>query len=505
MRTPLFPSLFHRFESLPEVFEERVQFFPEREAVVSDQVRLSFRQLEEKVSRFAVYLRDNNVRQGDWAAIILPNCSEFVISFLALAKIGAVIVPVDTYFGTQELKNLFDIIPVTTCITNPAFLPIVQSILIEKPKFVNLILDQTCREGDPNTVEPGNETISTNITWPKLRPRTPFLYLYTSGTTGPPKGILLDHDRVMRISIGWRNRLPLIGDEKCYNLAPLFRSPALFSVIGAGIYYGITMIIPTEFRPEKVWDEIASERACLFHANPYHFGILAKLTQPNKRETETVRLCYATGNRLSLQTKRIFLETFGLAIESRYGTSETGGICRDGVPLSNVRIRLIDQAGKEIKTVNRTGEIIVRTPTMIKEYRNLPHCSKQTFRNGWFRTGDRGKFDASGCLRILSRIKTAVTVAGRTVYADDIERILRSHKAVREVMVIRKQNAVEVENLTAVVVLHSPADPDFMRFCTESPLLRNMPCLIEIKDELPKNWKNAQDDQLQNFPEWGKY
>ncbi|MCI5144682.1 MAG: hypothetical protein D3923_03960, partial [Candidatus Electrothrix sp. AR3] len=172
MRTPLFPSLFHRFESLPEVFEERVQFFPEREAIVSDQVRLSFRQLEAKVSRFAVYLLGNNVRQGDWAAIMLPNCSEFVISFLALAKIGAVIVPVDTFFGTRELKNLFDTIPLTTCITSPAFLPIVQPV-IEKPECANLILDQTCREGEPDTVAPGNETISTNITWTKLRPRTP--------------------------------------------------------------------------------------------------------------------------------------------------------------------------------------------------------------------------------------------------------------------------------------------------------------------------------------------
>ncbi|MCI5210703.1 MAG: long-chain fatty acid--CoA ligase, partial [Candidatus Electrothrix sp. ATG2] len=261
MRIPLFPPLFRCFESLPEVFEARVRFFPEREAIVSDQVRLSFRQLEEKVSRFAVYLLDNNVRQGDWAAIMLPNCSEFVISFLALAKIGAVIVPVDTSFGTQELNNLFDTIPLTTCITNPAFLPTVQPVLIEKPGCANLILDQVCHEGTLDTAALSNTTSGTSITWPKLRPRTPFLYLYTSGTTGPPKGILLDHDRVMRISIGWRNRLPLRGDEKCYNLAPLFRSPALFSVIGAGIYYGITMTIPSEFRPKKVWDEIASERA----------------------------------------------------------------------------------------------------------------------------------------------------------------------------------------------------------------------------------------------------
>jgi long-chain acyl-CoA synthetase len=274
----------------------------------------------------------------------------------------------------------------------------------------------------------------------------------------------------------------------------------------AGLYYGITMVIPPTFRPHQVWQEIAAEKISFFHASPFHFAVLANMPAPETLTLPEFKLCYSSGNRLPPNVAQAFEERFGITIDERYGTSEVGGICRSGFPLKGVHIKLLDEQGKRITEQGGIGEIVVKTPLMVTEYYNLPDLSHQAFRDGWFHTGDVGKIDQEGRLKILYRKKRTFVIDGQLVYADKIERTLRRHPQVKEVRVVRDKAQSEDVILKALVVLKEPCPQevrvqDFLR----SRLARHkIPQQIEFLSELPRSWKLVIAGMQQAYPKWGE-
>lgn len=492
-------------ENISQVLERVAEKYPTKDAVVCDNIRLTFSQLKEQADRLESGLSTLDITYGDWVAIMLPNCPEFVISFLAIAKIGAIVVAVDIYYQQPELERLLHDGHITTLITSSEFLDTAKPIISKYAGFKNLILKESNSKGYLSLEDLLNTKEEVKRINPKTKSQDDLLYLYTSGTTGTPKGVLLSHTKAIAIGRAWRNRFPITDDDKCYTLAPLFRSPALLSVLVAGLCYGITMVIPSAFRPKQVWKQIDFENISFFHANPFHFAALANIPLEENRKLPALKLCYSSGNRLSPKVARKFLDRFGIRIEERYGTLEAGGICRKGYPLKGVRIKLIDEKGKKVKAKDRMGEIVVKTPMMVREYYNLPKLSRKVFRGGWFHTGDLGKLDQNGKLNILYRKKTVVLIDGKEVYPDEVEQVLRSHQKVANVKVVKDKSKSERGALKAIVVLKESCTQEaLLRFCESKLEAHKIPYLIEFRKELPRSWKAVIDGMEQAYPRWGE-
>lgn len=492
-------------ETISQVLERVTEKYPTKDAVVCDNIRLTFNQLMEQANRLGTGLSALGIAHGDWVAIMLPNCPEFVVSFLAIAKIGAVVVPVDIYYQQPELKRLLHDGNITTLITSSEFLNTAKPIISRCASFKNLILKESNAKDHLSLEDLLNTWEEVKRINPKTKSQDDLLYLYTSGTTGTPKGVLLSHAKAIAIGKAWRKRFPITDDDKCYTLAPLFRSPALLSVLVAGLCYGITMVIPSAFRPKQVWEQIDFENISFFHANPFHFAALATMPLKENQKLPALKLCYSSGNRLSPKVARKFLDRFGIRIEERYGTLEAGGICRKGYPLKGVHIKLIDEKGKKVRAKNRMGEIVVKTPTMVKEYYNLPELSRKVFRGGWFHTGDLGKLDQNGKLHILYRKKAVVLIDDKEVYPDEVEQVIRSHQKVENVKVVKDKSKSERVALKAIVVLKESCTQEaLLRFCESKLEAHKIPNSIEFRKELPRSWKAVIDGMEQAYPRWGE-
>jgi long-chain acyl-CoA synthetase len=473
------------------VVEAAAARWPDREALVCGGDRLTYGELDRRATALCRGLRALGVERGEGVAAMLPNCTDLVLSFLAAARLGAVFVPVDIYHRRPELERLLEDGEVSALIVGPELGELAGQARSNVPRVRHLVpadaLEGLSRAA--RGVGPGPAAV---------RPRDELLYLHTSGTTGRAKGVLLGHERAIAIGRAWRAELDLRGDDRCYTLAPLFRSPALLSVVVGGLWYGIPMVIPPGFRPERVWDELAAERVTLLHANPYHYALLAN-APPGPTGPIPLRRCYSTGNRLPPAVARKFVARFGVPIEERYGTSEAGGISSNGRPLRGVRIRIVGRDGRRLGP-NELGEVAVRTPVMADGYRGRPDLTRESFRGGWFHTGDLGRIDAHGRLEIVRRKKTVVLSGGREVYADEVEQVILSHPKVREAMVIRAEPGAGAA-LVALVVLRGRFTVEKLRgYCSARLADHKLP-LFEARRELPRSWKAV---ARSDYPRWGE-
>jgi len=506
-------SCFHTFISkifrpsnIAKVLEKSALKYPDKYAVIYDNSRITFNQLKEKSAHLESGLRSLGITKGDWVAVMLSNCPQFVISFLAIAGIGAIVVPVDIYYRRHELESLFRDVHIKALITSPDFLDIVEPSICNCSDFRHLILTES-NSNEYLCLEDllKSEDLLKRIP-SKIKPEDDLLYLYTSGTTGRPKGVVLSHEKAIEIGRSWRNRSSITDNDTCYTLAPLFRSPALLSVMVAGIYYAIPMVISPTFCVQKVWDIIKSEHVTYFHANPFHFAALANLPVEKNLKYPALKLCYSSGNRLSPKVARKFFYKFGIRIEERYGTLEVGGICKNGYPLKGVGIKLIDKKGKQIKEKDRKGEIIVRTPMMVKKYHTLSDLSDKVFRDGWFHTGDIGKIDQNGKLHILYRMKTAFLISGKEVYPDKIEKVLRGHPKIQDVLVIKEKLNPDYFSIKAIIVLKGKCSHEILlNYCRSRLSNHEIPSLFEFRKELPRSWKKVIGGSGPAYPMWGEF
>ncbi|MCP4113772.1 MAG: acyl--CoA ligase [Desulfobacteraceae bacterium] len=489
-----------------EVLEHIAAKYPEKDAVVCDNVHMSFTRLKEQADRLSASLSDMGVVRDDRVAIMLPNCPEFVISFLAIAKTGAVVVPVDIYLHRPELETLLQKMHVTSLIAAREFLDIAEPAVRTCHDFKNLILKGLKTENYPD-FDDMLKTEKTGFAAPKISPGDILLCLYTSGTTGIPKSVLLNHENVIARGRKYWKGFPLSDSDKCYNLAPLFRGAALFSVLTAGLCYGVTMVIPAAFQPDRIWEQIISENISFFHANPFHFAVLANMPlkeNPDLNQS-ALKLCFSSGNKLPPMVAEQFSDRFNIRIAERYGTVEAGGICLNGIPRQGVRIRLTDEKGNRIKEHGCIGEIVVKTPFMAKEYHEFPELSRSIFKNGWFRTGDIGKIDIRGKLHIICRKKRVVLIKGKEVYPDAVEKVLREHPKVKEALAVRSESGNGEFSLKAVAVLkESCSQEELLEYFNEKSEYCGMLDMIEFRDELPRSWKSVINGTDQAYPVWGE-
>ena len=494
--------------NLVALLEESAQKFSWRKCLVSAGGAYSFHTLNRKANQLSCGLKENlQLKKGDKVAILLNNCPEFIISLFAILKAQAVCVPLNVFLTCQELTYILKDSGAKLIISSSDFMEILQTISQQQqagdlPSLENIVLvDQgKGRFLDWNEVIIQEETQNSTA---EKNPGDLALLVYTSGTTGFPKGVMLSHANLCANVISSVQALEIGPKDRFLLILPMFHSFTLTVCILIPIYTGARIIIIKSVKPfQKVLRSVLFNRITIIVGIPQLFDILKNLSLPAFLQMFLrVRVCISGAAPLSTETLTKFhknfrkislLEGYGLteaspvvSINPLQGERKFGSI---GLPLPGVEVKAVRDDESEAQC-GEIGELIVKGSNIMEGYFNLPQQTQEVIKGGWLFTGDMAKIDSDGYIYIVGRKKEMILTHGMNVYPSEIENVLQGHPKIKEVAVAGKKDKSKGEIPVAFIVLHhdcSVEERDIIDYCKGKLANYKIPRLIEFKKELPK-------------------
>jgi acyl transferase domain-containing protein/acyl-CoA synthetase (AMP-forming)/AMP-acid ligase II/NADP-dependent 3-hydroxy acid dehydrogenase YdfG/acyl carrier protein len=485
-------------------FERIARRIPERCAIRVGATRLSYGELLDRVTSLASALSARGVVPGSTVALLAENVPEVAVVFLALARLGAVMLPVPTTSKEAELASML-------AVAGPLILVAAEEKLATAEGALGLMREPlTCElhelgallgaSGHPSAfpVESGGEGVA--------RGELAFLCLFSSGSTGRAKRLVRTQQACLAEVDAFAAAIALNEEDRVLCAVPLYHSYGIAVCLLPTLLVGAQLLLPPPLagsasvheRAQQLVSIIANDRATVFPHVPYLFGALADHPPLAADALSSLRLCLSGGGLLPRQIFEKFNARFGIPIRSLYGSSETGTISINldegsdfqpesvGQPLAGVQVRIIDESGRE-QAPELVGEIAVRGPTLMTGYSDLPELNAEVFRDGFLRTGDLGRLRCDGTLTVTGRIKLLIDAGGRKVDALEVEDALRSHPEVLEAVVLGVPGLQGNQIVKAVIVARSPLTAaDLKAFCRRCIADFKVPRIIEFRTEIPR-------------------
>jgi long-chain acyl-CoA synthetase len=507
--------------NLSAVLEQHTRRRPDAEALVCGEKRLTYTQLNAWANQIANALAASGIRRGDHVALLCPNLPFFPAVYFGILKAGATVVPLNVLLKPREIayhlrdgdaKAMF-------CFQGTPELPMAEAAkaaMAVVPACKTLIvlpnpatpLDPAFDDGSEiiplarfiGGQPPVFETVATN-------PDDTAVILYTSGTTGQPKGAELTHLNMVVNGMVSAELCAGSHDERGRHATaitlPLFHATAQTAQMLAYFHLGGTLVLLPRFDPAALLAAMAAERTTHWIGVPTMYWTLLKHARDQNidvsRTAATLRLAVSGGAPMPLELMRDFEKTFGVRIIEGYGLSETSPVASFnhldrpskpgtvGQPLFAVDIMIVNDKDEPVET-GQPGEVVVRGHNVMKGYYKQPEATAQAMRNGWFHTGDIGMFDADGYLTIVDRKKDMILRGGFSVFPRELEEVILTHPGVSLVAVIGVPDERLGEEVKAFVVKKPGADvtEDALRaWCKEQFAAYKYPRLIEFRAELP--------------------
>ncbi|MDQ1648176.1 MAG: long-chain acyl-CoA synthetase, partial [Frankiaceae bacterium] len=326
--------------------------------------------------------------------------------------------------------------------------------------------------------------------------------LYTSGTTGTPKGAELTHGNLKKNATVTADTLAhSTEDDIVLGALPLFHSFGQTCGLNASMYKGACLTLIPRFDPKKAMEILERDKVTIFQGVPTMYVALLHLDESDRRDTSSLRLCNSGGSALPVEVLKGFEKTYGCKVLEGYGLSETSPVASFnhpdkeqkagsiGTPIEGVEMKLVDDDGKDVEGTDEVGEIAIRGHNIMKGYWKRDDATAEVMRDGWFATGDLGKVDEDGYFFIVDRKKDMIIRGGYNVYPREIEEVLYEHPAVAEVAVLGVPHESLGEEVAAAVGLKAGAEAtveELRDFVKEQVANYKYPRHIWIVDELPK-------------------
>ncbi len=504
--------------SIASILDYHAVHRPDRLAVIAGPTRLTYAQLAAAANQIANGLRARGIQPGDHVALSCPNVAYFPMAFFGILKAGAVVVPLNVLLKPREIAyHLNDCdAKALLCFEGLPELPMAQmaqAALPEASRCATLAVMPVNPAAPPDL--PGALALGALMAGqpatcdlPPVNPFDTALMLYTSGTTGQPKGAELTHWQLILNFIHVRDVLlptldvRLEAEFKVLSTAPLFHATALIAQFGVVMYAGGTSVLLPRFDPKQTIETMIQERINSWAAVPTMYWAL--LNYVNERDidvspiAETLGVANVGAAPMPVELMRAFSEKFKTRVLEGYGMSETGVLSYNqitkppkpgtvGQPLMGIEIRIHDESDQPLPP-GAVGEIVVRGHCVMKGYYKRPEATAEVLRNGWFHTGDLGFIDEEGYLTIVDRKKDLIIRGGYNVYPREIEEVMMTHPAVSLVTVIGVPDERLGEEVKAYVVRKPGATTteDALReWCREQMAAYKYPRLIEFRSELP--------------------
>ncbi len=471
--------------------------YPMSEAVVCQGRRVTYRDLDEQVTRLSHALLEQGVRQGDKVIIFMPNVVEFVVSYFAIQRIGAIVVPVNAKFTLQEVEYVAQHADAKAILVHEAIFAAVENITViplkiktgqEQAGWLNyetLIQHASIQTIDCQLNEDDVSTI-----------------LYTSGTTGKPKGVLFSYRNILTVAQMIAVEMEVKPESRILLMMPLTHSAPLHLFLMAGVFVGSTNVLTPTFTPDLFIDSIEQERTTHFFGAPVVYLLTAQLPRLQTTDLSSMKWWAYGGAPLSQNEVRHLQKAFRTEnLTCVYGLTEAGpngsilfgeehatkaGSVGRRAPLG-AELRIINDNGEDVG-VGDVGEIVIFGEGNMLGYYKDDTATKAAFIDGWLKTGDLARLDEDGYIWIVDRKKDVIFSGGVNVYPKEIEDSMLSYEGIFEVAVIGVPHPEWGETVKAVYAAKTEIDEDELKTYLEEHLAKyKVPRIFERVKALPRN------------------
>ncbi|WP_335508352.1 class I adenylate-forming enzyme family protein [Bacillus sp. JJ722] len=475
--------------------------YPNKVAIYYEDRKYTYREFNEEVNMFAHGIRSLGLAKGDKVAIMMKNSDRFAFAFFAAAKLGAVIVPINTRLTSSELHYMLEQSDSVLVICDASF----ETTIAEAAQNTNV----------QNVIVSGSaihagfysyDAVRTSIVEEpaiKVSELDDLEILYTSGTTGRPKGALFDHNRIFKVGITMIVGLGLNHHDRLLHLAPLFHSAQLNLFFITGVVLGATHYIHSDFDPVKTLKAIDEHRISLFFGVPAMYNMMLQVPNKLDYDLSSVQRCAYGAAPMAPEVVKRSMELFQTdQFYNLCGLTEAGpgGIILDpdghkhhfgkgGKPFFITEARVVTANGEDIQP-GAVGEFVLRGDTIMKEYYKKPAETLEAIKDSWLYTGDLATIDEEGFISLVDRKKDMVISGGENVYSIEVEEVLYEHPHILEAAIIGIPDEVWGEAVCAVIVPKGDQvidEQELRSFCRKKLAGYKVPRRIFIEQQLPRN------------------
>jgi carnitine-CoA ligase len=490
--------------TLQGIVESRASVDRSRPFVLFQERTWSYGEFQDAVSRAAAMLASRGIGKGDRFAIMAPNSDAYVLLFFALARIGAILVPVNPDFGATEAGYILKHAEVSAVACTPSTLPVARAACeeLQNPPWFMLL------EGKPDAVPRFDELVQSapQTSLPRdIGPEDICLIMYTSGTTGFPKGVMHSQRNFVMAGEGFVERMYLQPEERLLCVLPLFHINALFYSLGGTLAAGACIVLVPRFSASGFWPLAAQSRATEVNIIAAVGNILAQ--RPRSEFVPEHCLSKVYGAPITRQMADVFQNEFAVpTVIEGYGMTEIPGACNlpfmgphkigaMGKPALHpdrripfAELRVVDDEGREMPE-GEVGELLVRTPIVMKGYYRDPEQTAAAFRDGWFVTGDLVRRDADGFYYFVARKKDIIRTRGENISGAELDRVVGLHPGVAQAAAIAVPSDLGEDDILVAVVARADATlsaSDIGAWCAEHLAPIKMPRYVVLVDSLPQ-------------------
>ena len=481
----------------------RAFYSGDRVAIIDGERRISYADFDRRTDKLASALRDRGVRQGDRVASLQYNGAPFLELLFAAVKLGAIFVPINFRLAPPEIAYLLADSGADVFVWSGSLAQLAGDALRGEGVRVRLGVavggDPLAGEVDYETLLDSGEPRALGI---RVAGGDVAMLMYTSGTTGRPKGVMLTHDNLFwHVVNGLSTGRGLRETDRTVTVAPMFHIGALGVHTLPLLYIGGTVVVMPSFDPQETLATMARERVTLQFLVPAMWAGLTTVPGFETYDLSALELAVTAGAPCPLPVLEYF-QAEGVPFQEGFGMTETapGATLLDpdhvkdkrgsvGRPLFHVQTRIVDENDREVPT-GEVGELVVRGPNMFVGYWGLPQATAEAFRGGWFHTGDMTRVDDEGFITLVDRKKDMIITGGENVYPIEVEQVLWRHHAVREIAVVGVPHPKWGETPIAVVAVEDGADltgDELIAFARERLAHFKCPTRVEYVSELPRN------------------
>ena len=522
------PGLDYERVTLPEALIRTAGKYPDNIALILMGKKIKYRELDRLVNRFASALSQLGVRKGDRVSMILPNIPQMIIATYAVWKLGAVVVMNNPLYTERELEHQLNDSGSTIAVAMDLVVPRVLGLRdrtgireiischirdylpFPLKQLFPFVKKELHRKTDPSEgVRDFLDVVAGGSSAPPVEAVTfedLAALLYTGGTTGVSKGVMLTHANVstnVQQVRAWLHNME-DGKENVLGVLPFFHSAGFTAGMNMCIYNGFTHVLMPKPDLDLLAKYLSQYRPAVFGCVPtMYVGLLSNPKLPPKSELQFLKGCISGAAPLAVETIREWDERVGAQICEVYGMTEMspvthanpwGGLNKPGsvgIPISDTDCRIVDvDTGERDMPRGEPGEILLKGPQQMSGYYNRPEDSAEALKGGWFHTGDVGYMDEDGFLFIVDRTKDMIIAGGFNIYPREIDEVLFEHPKILEACAVGLPDQYRGETVKAYIVVkegESMTEEEVIAYCREKLTAYKVPKRIEFMDDLPKS------------------
>jgi fatty-acyl-CoA synthase len=491
---------------------------PHKRALIFEDHPFTYQEVNLRTNQLSHYLLELGIRKGDRVSVLLYNCHQYIEIFFALSKIGSILVPLNWRLAGPELEFIIKDSGSRILIFEPEFEEVVSLIR----SSANLPIESYLTVGSPRldwTVDYEEAISQMPYHEPSIHgsvgEEDPHILMYTSGTTGIPKGAILSHRKTFFNVLNAAMVYDLTTKDIMIISRPMFHSGGLLVESAPILYQGGTIIVKKRFRPHEILETVQKYRVTVLELAATVYQFLLQECDLAQYDLSSIRCYFTGGERIPSAMIKEYLKK-GIVISQLFGQTEASTITflspekaaskigSVGLPVFHGEVKIVDKEGKEVEP-GEVGEIVIKGPTLMSGYWNRPDLTAETIREGWLYTGDLARKDEEGYIYIVDRERDMYISGGENVYPAEIEKVLFAHSKILDAAAVGVPDAKWGEVGKAFIVLkpgETMTEEEALQFLKGKVGKYKIPKYVEFIEELPK----TASGKIQKFllKEWHK-